>query len=161
MLFRSLARETVALHEAVTQAVQRQLDGMSSGFAATSANVAEICSNALAGHRQASDELAAQQRASIERVAEAFEQRSAALLDGVSTRLEATASAMSRSWGDALAQQQSAGDKLAANNEQALARAAATFEQHAAALLGALGSSHTDLQTALSARDEQDRKSVV
>ncbi|MDH6152194.1 MULTISPECIES: DUF802 domain-containing protein [Paraburkholderia] len=150
-----LSRETAALHDAVTQAVQRQLDGMSSGFAATSANVAEICNSALAGHRQASDELAAQQRASVERVAEAFEQRSVALLDGVSARLEATASGMSQAWGDALAQQQSAGDKLAANNEQALARAAATFEQHAAALLSAVGSSHANLQTELSSRDEQ------
>ncbi|MGF6607217.1 hypothetical protein OKW45_002117 [Paraburkholderia sp. WSM4175] len=150
-----LSRETAALHDAVTQAVQRQLDGMSSGFAATSANVAEICHSALAGHRQASDELAAQQRASVERVAEAFEQRSVALLDGVSARLEATASGMSQAWGDALAQQQSAGDKLAANNEQALARAAATFEQHAAALLSAVGSSHANLQTELSSRDEQ------
>ncbi|MBB5444564.1 MULTISPECIES: DUF802 domain-containing protein [unclassified Paraburkholderia] len=150
-----LSRETAALHDAITQAVQRQLDGMSSGFAATSANVAEICHSALAGHRQASDELAAQQRASVERVAEAFEQRSVALLDGVSARLEATASGMSQAWSDALAQQQSAGDKLAANNEQALARAAATFEQHAAALLSAVGSSHANLQTELSARDEQ------
>ncbi|MBB5411747.1 hypothetical protein HDG34_005713 [Paraburkholderia sp. HC6.4b] len=150
-----LSRETAALHDAVTQAVQRQLDGMSSGFAATSANVAEICHSALARHRQASDELAAQQRASVERVAEAFEQRSLALLDGVSARLEATASGISQAWGDALAQQQSAGDKLAANNEQALARAAATFEQHAAALLSAVGSSHANLQTELSARDEQ------
>ncbi|MGF6553346.1 DUF802 domain-containing protein [Paraburkholderia youngii] len=150
-----LSRETAGLHDAVTQAVQRQLDGMSSGFAATSANLAEICSSALAGHRQASDELAAQQRASVERVAEAFEQRSAALLDGVSARLEATASGISQAWGDALAKQQSAGDKLAANNEQALARAAATFEQHAAALLSAVGSSHTNLQTELTARDEQ------
>ncbi len=150
-----LSRETAALHDVVTQAVQRQLDGMSSGFAATSANVAEICNDALAGHRQASDELAVQQRASVERVAEAFEQRSAALLDGVSARLEATASGMSQAWGAALAQQQSAGDKLAANNEQALARAAATFEQHAAALLSAVGSSHTNLQTELTERDEQ------
>ncbi|MBB5398357.1 DUF802 domain-containing protein [Paraburkholderia youngii] len=150
-----LSRETAALRDAVTQAVQRQLDGMSSGFAATSANLAEICSSALAGHRQASDELAAQQRASVERVAKAFEQRSAALLDGVSARLEATASGISQAWGDALAKQQSAGEKLAANNEQALARAAATFEQHAAALLSAVGSSHTNLQTELTARDEQ------
>ncbi|HEY2021430.1 MAG TPA: DUF802 domain-containing protein, partial [Paraburkholderia sp.] len=43
-----LARESAALHESVTQAVQRQLDGMSSGFAASSANIAEICNRALA-----------------------------------------------------------------------------------------------------------------
>jgi hypothetical protein len=150
-----LARESSALHESVTQAVQRQLDGMSSGFAATSANVAEICNTALAGHRQASDELAAHQRASLERAAEAFEQRSAALLERVSTRLEATASGMSTAWGEALSYQRSTGDKLATANEQALAQAAATFEQHSAALLGALGQSHTALQSELAARDEE------
>jgi len=150
-----LARESAALHQSVTQAVQRQLDGMSSGFAATGANIAEICNTALAGHRQASDELAAHQRAALERAAAAFEQRSAALLERVSTQLEATASGMSKAWGDALSQQQNTGDKLAIANEQALARAAATFDQHSAALLGALGQSHTALQTELAARDEQ------
>ncbi|MCC8393063.1 DUF802 domain-containing protein [Paraburkholderia sp. MMS20-SJTR3] len=150
-----LARESATLHESVTQAVQRQLAGMTSGFAATSANVATICADALAGHRQASDALAAQQSASLERVAQAFEQRSAALLDGVSARVEATASQMSQAWGDALAQQQRAADKLAANNEQALAGAAATFERHSAALLEALGRSQSNLQSELAARDEQ------
>ncbi|WP_230413222.1 DUF802 domain-containing protein, partial [Paraburkholderia antibiotica] len=150
-----LARETASLHGSVNEAVQRQLDGMSSGFAATTANVAAICNDALAGHRQASDALAAQQRTSLERVAEAFEQRSTALLDGVSARLDTTASGLSQAWGDALAQQQSAGDRLATYNEQALARAAATFEQHAAALLEAVGRSQASLQTDLAARDEQ------
>ncbi|WP_085485483.1 DUF802 domain-containing protein [Paraburkholderia susongensis] len=150
-----LARETAALHDSVTHAVQKQLDGMSSCFAATSANVAGIWNDALAGHRKASEELATQQHASLAGVAEAFEQRSAALLDGVSARLEAAASGMSQAWSEALSRQQSAGEKLAENNEQALARAAATFEQHGASLLRALDQSHAQLQTELAARDEQ------
>ncbi|MBN3806695.1 DUF802 domain-containing protein [Paraburkholderia sp. Ac-20336] len=150
-----LARETTALHDSVTQAVHRQLDGMSDGFAATSANVARIWNDALAGHREASEALAGQQRASLARVAETFEQRSAALLDGVSARLEASASGMSQAWDAALSRQHSAGEQLAANNEQALAQAAATFERHGASLLQAVGQSHADLQTQLAARDEQ------
>jgi hypothetical protein len=150
-----LAREAAALHETVSQAVQRQIDGLSSGFEATSANVAQIWSNALAGHQRSNDELAAHLRTSHERTAEIFEQRSAALLDGVTARLDATAGSVSQAWKEALSQQESVGEKLAANNQQALAMAAATFEEHSASLLRTVGQSHADLQTALASRDEQ------
>jgi polyhydroxyalkanoate synthesis regulator phasin len=62
---------------------------------------------------------------------------------------------VSQAWKDALARQESVGEKLAANNQQALATAAATFEQHAASLVRTVGESHTDLQTELVSRDEQ------
>lgn len=45
-----LARETAALHDTVTQAVQRQLDGLSSGFEASTTTVADIWNKALAEH---------------------------------------------------------------------------------------------------------------
>ena len=150
-----LARETAALHDTVSHAVQRQLDGLSSGFEATSATVADIWNKALAGHQQANDDLAARLRTSLERVSESFEQRSAALLDGVAARLATTAGAVSQAWNDALARQESVGEKLAANNQQALAMAAATFEQHSASLLRTVGQSHADLQTEWASRDEQ------
>jgi hypothetical protein len=150
-----LAGQAAALHDTVSEAVQRQLDGLSSGFEATSANVADIWTNALAGHQRSNDELAAHLRTSFERAAGIFEQRSAALLDGVSARLDATAGSVSQAWKDALSQQESVGEKLAVNNQQALAMAAATFEQHSASLLGTVGQSHADLQTALASRDEE------
>ncbi|MFP4905719.1 DUF802 domain-containing protein, partial [Paraburkholderia sp. BR14261] len=53
-----------------------------------------------------------------------------------------------------LEQQERAGEKLAAGNQQALATAAAAFEQHSASLLRAVDASHADLQTKLGARDE-------
>ncbi|QQC66151.1 DUF802 domain-containing protein [Paraburkholderia ginsengisoli] len=150
-----LARESAALHETVSQAVQRQLDGLSSGFAATSANVADIWNNALAKQQRSSDELTAQLRTSVERAAETFEQRSAALLADVSARLDETAGGVSQAWQAALARQESVGEKLAANNQQALAMAAASFEQHAASLVRTVGQSHTELQTELVSRDEE------
>jgi hypothetical protein len=150
-----LARETAALRETVSHAVQRQLDGLSSGFEATATNVADIWNNALAGHRQSNDELAAQLRTSLTHVVGTFEQRSAALLDGVSARLETTAGSVSQAWQDALSRQESVGEKLAAHNQQALATAAATFEQHAASLLSTVGQSHAGLQAELASRDEQ------
>ncbi|PRX36645.1 uncharacterized protein DUF802 [Paraburkholderia sp. BL18I3N2] len=149
-----LARETAALHDTVTHAVQRQLDGLSSGFETTTTTVADIWNKALAGHQSSSEELAQHLRASLDRFTDTFEQRSAGLLDGISARLESTAGNVSQAWNEALARQESAGEKLAANNQQALAAAAATFEQHAASLLRGVGQSHADLQTELASKDE-------
>ncbi|AXE94808.1 DUF802 domain-containing protein [Paraburkholderia terricola] len=150
-----LARETAALHDTVTHAVERQLNGLSSGFEATTTTVADIWNKALAEHQRSSEALAGHLRASLDRFTETFEQRSAGLLDGVSARLEATAGDVSQAWNAALSRQESAGEKLAAQNQQALAAAAATFEQHSAALLRTVGESHADLQSALASRDEQ------
>ena len=150
-----LARETAALHETVTHAVQRQLDGLSSGFEASTATVAELWNKALAGHQRSSEELAQRLRASLDRFTETFEQRSAGLLDGVAARLESAAGGVSQAWNEALSRQENVGEKLAASNQQALAAAAATFEQHAASLLRGVGQSHADLQTGLASKDEQ------
>ncbi|WP_176057578.1 DUF802 domain-containing protein [Paraburkholderia sp. BCC1876] len=150
-----LARETTALHDSVSHAVQRQLDGLSSGFEATAVNVADIWNKALAAHQRSSEELTEHLRATLDRFTETFEQRSAGLLDGVSARLDATAQGVSQAWNDALSRQERVGETLADNNRQALAAAAASFEQHSVSLLANVGESHANLQTALGARDEQ------
>ncbi|AOJ07328.1 DUF802 domain-containing protein [Burkholderia mayonis] len=150
-----LARETAALHDAVSHAVQRQLDGLSAGFQATAANVADIWNQALAEHQRSSDALAQRLHGSADRFVESFEQRSAGLLDGVSARLDATAGNVSAAWNDALSRQEHANEKLAERNRQALDAAAATFERHSAALLRTVDQSHADLQTELASRDEQ------
>ncbi|MFM0642977.1 DUF802 domain-containing protein [Paraburkholderia bryophila] len=150
-----LARETTALHDSVSHAVQRQLDGLSSGFETTAVNVADIWNKALAGHQRSSEEQTEHLRATLDRFTETFEQRSAGLLDGVSARLDATAQGVSQAWNDALSRQERVGETLADNNRQALAAAAASFEQHSVSLLANVGESHANLQTALGARDEQ------
>jgi len=150
-----LARESTALHETVTQAVQRQLDGMSTRFEATTETVASHWNNALQAHQRSSEALVGHVRASLERFAETFEQRSAGLVDSVSARLEATAGNLSGAWRDGLAQQERTHAELASQNRHALEAAAATFEQHAASLLQSVGQSHTTLQAELEARDEQ------
>ncbi|NYH16066.1 DUF802 domain-containing protein [Paraburkholderia bryophila] len=150
-----LARETTALHASVSHAVQRQLDGLSNGFEATAVNVADIWNKALAGHQRSSEELTEHLRATLDRFTETFEQRSAGLLDGVSARLDATAQGVSQAWNDALSRQERVGETLADNNRQALAAAAASFEQHSVSLLANVGESHANLQTALGSRDEQ------
>ena len=150
-----LARETTAMHDTVTHAVQQQLDGLSTGFEASTAAVAGIWNKALEGQQRSNEALTQQLGTSLDRFTETFEQRSAALLEGVSARLEATAGNVSAAWNEALSRQEQVGEKLAGHNQQALAAAAATFEQHSASLLAAVGQSHTDMQTELASRDQQ------
>lgn len=151
----SLSRETASLQDTVAQAVQQQLSSLTSGFQASTANVADIWNQALAGQQRASETLAQDLRASLDRFAETFEQRSAALLDGVSTRLEASSGNMSEAWSSALSRQERASEKLAGDNLQALTAAAASFEKHSASLLRTLNESHALLQSDLASRDQQ------
>ncbi|CAJ8227954.1 Methyl-accepting chemotaxis protein [Burkholderia pseudomallei] len=150
-----LARETAALHDALTQAVQRQLDGLSAGFETTAAHVADVWRHALADHQRSSDALAQRLHGSIDRIVESFDRRSADLLDGVRARLDATASSVSDAWRGALAQQEQANEAALAHTARDLSAQATAFEQHTAALLRAMSESHSALQATLESRDEQ------
>ncbi|WP_332607837.1 DUF802 domain-containing protein [Achromobacter sp. ESBL13] len=151
----SLSRETASLQDTVAQAVQQQLSSLTSGFQASTSNVADIWNQALAGQQRASETLAQDLRASLDRFAKTFEQRSAALLDGVSARLEASSGNMSDAWTAALSRQEHVSEKLAGDNLQALTAAAASFEKHSASLLRTLNDSHSLLQSELASRDQQ------
>ncbi|MBN9474040.1 MAG: hypothetical protein ABS43_27490 [Bordetella sp. SCN 67-23] len=107
-----LARETASLHETVTQAVQRQLDTLSSRFETSTATVADTWTTALGEHRRTSDALAGDLRTALEGFAQTFEQRSASLVDGVSARLEASVDKVSATWGTALAAHQQTNETL-------------------------------------------------
>ncbi|KVA72523.1 chemotaxis protein [Burkholderia ubonensis] len=150
-----LAREMTALRDAVTHAVERQLDGLSSGFEATTANVTDIWNRALDEHRRSSEAAAGHLHAALGQFTDTFAQRSTDLLDGVATRLEATEQRMADGWQHALARQEQVGETLAGHNARALEAAAATFEQHSASLLRTIGESHASLQGELASRDEQ------
>ncbi|WMY12056.1 DUF802 domain-containing protein [Paraburkholderia phenoliruptrix] len=149
-----LARESAALHESVSQAVQRQLDGLSNGFESATAKVAGIWNEALAGQQRSNEALSRQLQASLERFTETFDERSSGLVDGVSARLEAAAGHVSETWKEALSRQEQSGETLAARHEKTLAGAAAAFEAHSASLLRTVGQSHADLQNAMASRDE-------
>ena len=150
-----LAQETAALHDAVTRAVERQLDGLSDGFQTATQTVSDIWKQALAAHRQSSEAIAQHLNTSLAGFTETFEQRSAGLLQDVAARLDATAGSMSEAWTAALSRQERVGDTLAERNREALQAAAAAFEQHSAALLHNVDQSHRQLQTELASRDEQ------
>lgn len=150
-----LARETASLHDTVTQAVQQQLAGLSTGFETATTTVADIWNEALAEHRRSGAALAQDLRSSLQQFAETFEQRSAGLLEGVSTRLDATATSAADAWNNALSRQAAVNDDLATHNQQALAAATATFEEHATSLVRVVHQSHADLQAVLESQDQQ------
>ncbi|MET3917063.1 rubrerythrin [Variovorax sp. OAS795] len=150
-----IARETASLHDTVSRTVQQQLDGLSSRFEAATTQVAGTWTAALAAHERTSDTLATDLRASHERFAETFEQRSATLVEAVSARLESTVGSVSDTWGGALAQHQRVSEKLSEETHQSFAAAAAGFEQHAASLLRTVDQAHTDLQAQIASRDAQ------
>ncbi|MBT2332492.1 DUF802 domain-containing protein [Variovorax paradoxus] len=150
-----IARETASLHGTVAHTVQQQLDGLSSRFEATTASVAGTWQAALAEHQRSSEALSSDLRASHDRFAETFEQRSVSLVEGVSARLERTAGSVSDSWGSALAQHQRVSEKLSQDAQRSLAAAAAGFEQHSASLLRTVEQAHAALQADIAARDEQ------
>lgn len=202
-----IAREVTALHGSVEHAVARQLEGLSSGFEASSAKVAEIWSESLskhaqssaalvgemgvsldrftqafderathlvegvsahmdrvsggleasvAKHEQSSDALVARMDASMAQFAQTFEARSSGLIDDVSARLETATGNMSQTWRDALEQHARTSEQGAAQNQNALTAAAASFERHAASLVQSVDRSHADLRVEL-AQHAQER----
>jgi len=151
----AIARETATLGDTVTQAVERHLAGLSSGFAATTKTVADTWTDALAEHRRSGDAQAERLRASLDQFTDTFGQRSDELVTRVSARVEASTGKLSDAWREALTHQQQTGEKLADDNRVALEAAAATFERHASSLLQTIDRSHAALQTELASRDQQ------
>ncbi|HET6804989.1 MAG TPA: DUF802 domain-containing protein [Frateuria sp.] len=151
----TLARESAAIQASVADAVQRQLDGLSAGFDTTARTVTGIWNDALARHRQANEAHAQALGEALARFTTTFEQRSAALLDGVAARLDASVERTSEAWQSALSRQDAAHAGLAERNRLALAAAGEAFEAHAAALVQAVDRSHAELQSELQARDDE------
>lgn len=150
-----IARETATLQQALSHTVERQLDGLSTRFEASATAAAAQWESALVEHRQTSEALSRDLHGSLDRFAETFDRRSAALLDGVSARLERTAGSVSDAWRHALADQQRVGEGLSRDTQQALAATADTFERHAASLLQTVGQAHADLRSESASRDKE------
>jgi hypothetical protein len=150
-----IARETTALHGAVAQTVQQQLDGVSARFDAATGDVTGTWKAALADHRQTSETMAGDLRQALDGFSDTFAQRSAALVDGVATRLDSTVDTVSTHWRGALAQHERTSAQLAADTQQALTRAADSFVQQAAGLVQSVDQAHAGLQTDIASRDAQ------
>ncbi|MEB1610245.1 DUF802 domain-containing protein [Xanthomonas campestris pv. campestris] len=150
-----LAQQSSALQDGVHQAVQQQLDGLSSGFESSTAAAAATWTAAVAEQQRANHALTQDLQGTLTQFAGTFDARSSALVDAVSRRMDQSSSETASAWSAALAQQQDASAALAAQHQGALAAATASFDAHAAALVGTLQQSHAELQAALEARDTQ------
>ncbi|SAK44904.1 chemotaxis protein [Caballeronia hypogeia] len=120
-----IAREASALHGGVEQAVARQLEGLSSGFEATSAKVAEIWGESLAQHGRSNAALVGEMGVSLDRFAQSFEQRATHLVEGVSAQMDRVSNGVESS----VAKHSQSSDALVARMDASLARFAETFEQ--------------------------------
>lgn len=150
-----LSRDAAALQDTIKQAVQQQLDALSEGFVTSSSTVADIWKSAVAEHQRANESLTTDLRSSLDGFAHTFEQRSARLLDNISSRMDATATTMSQAWDSALSRQELSSEKLAGDNQLALTAAVSALEQQAAAMVQTVDRSHGQLRTELAAQDEQ------
>ncbi|QWP77087.1 DUF802 domain-containing protein [Lysobacter sp. K5869] len=151
----AVARDSAALHERVGEAVQKQLDGLSAGFAAAATAAAGSWTSALADHRSGNEALLRELRGALDGFAGTFEQGAAGLLKDVSARMDGSAERSAQAWNEALSRQSDAHAGVAERNREALDSAAAAFERHAAALVKVVEGSHADLQSALESRDQQ------
>lgn len=151
----ALSREAAALHETVAQSVQRQLDALTTGFETSTATVATRWAQALATQQQAHEALARDLRGTLDGFAGGFEQRAAALLEGVSTRLDAAAGRVADEWRQALAHREDAHAAEAERHGQALGAASAAFEAHAVSLVEGVDAAHARLQAALADQDRE------
>ena len=137
--------------------MQRQLDGLSTRFEASHGHRGRTSGRPRSPSSSAASEALTRGPARYARPAspQTFEQRSASLVESVSARLESTVGSVSDSWRGALAQQERVSENLSRDTQQALAAAAATFEQHSASLLRTVDQAHADLQTEIASRDQQ------
>lgn len=150
-----MARNAASLHAEVMQSLQQQVEGLSTGFQASTRTVAELWSQSLAEQRQCNDALLQDLRATLERFTDTFDQRSAGMVESVSARFDAATRSASAAWAEAVSQQTAAGNEFAVRNQDALAAASATFETHAASLVRVVHESHADLQSTLEAKSQE------
>ncbi len=118
--------------------------------------LAQASQQALAEQRRVNEALAGDLRGALERHAEAFAERSAALVSEVSGRLEAAVGSVSDNWREALQLQERGSQALSQASKQAFADAAAAFERHGASLLDGVGRAHAELRAG-QAEQEQRR----
>lgn len=165
----ALSQETAALQTTVRDAVERQLQTLSSGFETSTATVAARWQAALDGQTASNETLARDLRGALDGFNTTFEQRANGLLDTVVVRLDAAAdrssalhdtvtgavdtqlqaltsgldastAAVAERWQQALAAQQAAHAALTDDLRAALDGIGASFETRATALVDGVGS---------------------
>ena len=131
-----IARANTTMHETVTEAVQRQLTGLTEGFDASRAATAASWQAALDSQQQTNSALTNDLRAALDGFAAQHDQRALGLLDAVSAKLVSTAD----SWQAAQSAQQQTHVALAEDLRSTLASIAQTHDAQATGLIDSVGS---------------------
>ncbi len=76
----AMTREAASLDETLSQHLERQLEGFSTRFDATTASVSALCTSTLGEHQRANAALSQELRASLSHVAQTFDQHAVSLL---------------------------------------------------------------------------------
>ncbi|MDG2524000.1 DUF802 domain-containing protein [Stenotrophomonas sp. HITSZ_GD] len=150
-----LAREGAATQASVAQAAQQHFDALSAGFAAAGDTAAAAWRTAIDEQRQSNAALATALEGALSRFNDDFAQRSAGVVEGVSTRLETATQGMADAWRQALSHQEATHAALTEAQAQALSAAADTLERHSVAWVARAGEAQAALHGELVARDEQ------
>ncbi|MCS3808419.1 DUF802 domain-containing protein [Xanthomonas sp. 4461] len=157
----SIARDTAALHTQLTQALQQQLDGISSGFDRSASSAAQQWTTALTAQEHAQQALSTQLQTTLEQIA----QHTAGLQERVSTAVQQqlhgldagfkdSARLAAEHWQAALAAQERAQQALSEQIQAMLAQ----VEQRSSALQDSVG---TAVQQQLHALDDGFARSTA
>ncbi len=151
----AVAAEAAALHDTVAGSLRRQMDGVAAGLEAATTRVAGQWEAALEHQQQASAAQARELGQALDGFATGFAQRSAALVEAVSARLDASTAEHTARWDDALARQAAAQAESLARQQQALATAGDGLGRQAADWLDELRQAQARAQAAAEAGDAQ------
>lgn len=149
----AVTREAARLNATVAGAVDRQLAALDAGFQASASASTTLWEQALAQQAASQQALGEALRGGLDAAGERFAQRSADMVDAVSSRLEATALQVGTAWDEALVRQQAQHDALAERHRQAFDVAAEAFAGQSSALLARLEDTHARLQSTLAEQD--------
>jgi hypothetical protein len=150
-----LARESATLRDTLAAAVHQQLDGVTARLDTTVATLTERWQSALADQQRHSEGVTQALHTGLDRYAQTFEQRSAALLDDVAARADRSADLWAESCSQTLAQQRQGNEALTAQTREALSATVAGFEQHAAVLLRGVAEARASWDAASVAREQE------
>ena len=151
----ALAAETAAMREMVEQALNTQMLAVTQHSQEGAAAMTNAWNQALQTHQH--DYAARMQEIGtrLDGFVQALEARSAAVVEGVATRLDGAAATMARAWEDAIQRQAQTAKQLADDNQAALAQTITTLEQQAAEWVQQAGASQHALREQLAEQDAQ------
>lgn len=132
----TLAQESTAWRESISQAMQQQLDHLSARLEQTSATLAEQWRSALAEQQQAN---------------QALNQALGGTLREAADTLQGSASQTAQSWSQALAQQQQSNQTLQQTLQGTLEQFASGFDARTSTLVGTVSSQLNDSTTQIAA----------